>query len=246
MENEKSGFGSILSKLKGAIFTQEFLDSKEEGKNSQETSAKKADIAASNNSIKDTVVPTKNAVVPPVATNTFVPQAAQDEMISKVHGLLESINKPGIDFFELWNAAEAMGSINAQNVNNAYVALKIASGNTLNKEAILDSGKYYADNLKATLENDVKSKMAERDSLTNHKTQTKNVLGQEITDLNNKIADMQKQLQEKNTRLANIEQEFDPKVKEIEQKITIGQTAVQAVVNEINQVLDLVKTNITI
>jgi hypothetical protein len=244
MGNEKAGgFGNILNKLKGAIFTQEYMDSQEVSSPAKPDDNKTKVVGNAESSSAGTVS-AKTTVVPPIATSN-VPAASQEEMINKIHGLLENMNKPGIDFFELWNAAEAMGSINAQNVSNAYVALKIASGNTLNKEVILQSGQYYSDNLKTLLENDIKGKIAERDSLTSQKSLTKNTLGQEITDLNNKIAEMQKQLQEKNTRLANIEQEFDPKAKEIEQKIAIGQASVQTVTNEINQVLDLVKTNIT-
>lgn len=240
MEKEKSGFGGILNKLKGAIFTQEYLDTQESGSEAKSTTP------STNSTSSNTEVNKPQIVTPKAASINYanVPQASQDEMIHKVRSLLEGMNKPGIDFFELWNAAEAMGSINTLNVNNAYVALKIASGNTLSKATILETGQFYSDNLKTALENDVKGKMSERNSIMQQKAQMTNSLGQEITDLNNKIAEMQKQLQEKNSRLVNIDQEFDPKVKEIEQKIAVGQTAVQTVVTQINQVLELVKTSI--
>jgi len=46
------------------------------------------------------------------------------DMKLKVYQLLENLNKPGIDFFEVWNAAVEMGGANTNNLKAAYTAAR--------------------------------------------------------------------------------------------------------------------------
>jgi predicted phage tail protein len=223
MSGEKSSFGSIFDKLSKLVFTDEYLNSK----------------AAAAPQTKAEPAPTAQ----PIATNSTVTKSAtapaSQDMVSKVHSLVESINKPGVDFFELWNAAEAMGGINNTTVSNAFVALKIASGNTLTKATVLSTGEYYCTELKNALASDVQQKMQIKQQIEENKSASAKSLNAEIADLNNKIQEMQAQLKEKNHKLQNIDAEFDPKIKEIEDKINSGNSAVDIVINEMRTVINI-------
>ncbi|UZJ66222.1 hypothetical protein OKW96_09230 [Sphingobacterium sp. KU25419] len=51
----------------------------------------------------------------------------------KVLGILERLNEQGLDFFEVWNAAAAMGKVDENTIKAAYTSLKYVD-NTLTKE----------------------------------------------------------------------------------------------------------------
>lgn len=227
MSNEKSSFGGIFGRLGKLVFTDDYL--KANGIENEEKVA-----VSSPKPTSPTPTNSENSTASVAYNGT-----PQQEMIDKVHTLVKSINKPGIDFFELWNAAEAMGSVNESTVSNAFVALKIASGNTLSKDIILSTGESYCAELKSALESDVNDKIKMKNKIVDAKNTSHNSLSNEITDLNNKIVEMQNLLKEKNQKLLNIDADFDPKLKEIDEKINNGKLAVDAVVAEMRNVLSL-------
>ncbi len=219
MGNDTSNFGGIFSKLGKLVFTEDYLQNKD-----------------NTEIVTPTAYTATNSTAP---TNTIHTPVAKQDMIEKVHTLVKSINKPGIDFFELWNATEAMGAINETNVFNAFVALKIASGNTLTKEVILSTGNSYCSELQLALESDINDKIKIKNKLQETKNNNRSNLSNEITELNNKIVELQNELKNKNLKLQNIDSDFDPKLIEIDEKIADGKAAVQTVISEIKSVIEI-------
>jgi hypothetical protein len=233
MSDEKSGFGGIFSKLGKLVFTDEYMN------------ANTPQDQAATVTPTPQVQPTASAPASAASTDyTGGTGAVSEDMLSKVHGLVEKINKPGIDFFELWNAAEAMGGISETSVSNAFVALKIASGNTLTKATVLSTGEFYCTELRGALDSDVQQKIEIKQRIVDAKSNSSKSLSSEIADLNNKIIEMQNLLKEKNHKLQNIDTEFDPKLKEIEDKIKNGNAAVDAVINEMRTVINIANKSI--
>ncbi len=226
MSNDNSKFGGIFSKLGKLVFTEDYL-----AENAPEPTEK---IMPSSGNTESGNQSTVSAPSAPSYSGS-----PKQEVLTKVRNLVASMNKPGIDFLELWNAAEAMGSINDNTVQNAFVALKIASGNMLTKANVLSTGESYCAELKAALESDVQEKIKNKNKLNEQKNNSRNSLSNEITELNNKIVEMQNVLKEKNTKLQNIDADFDPKLAEIDEKINNGKQAVDAVVAEMQSVLTI-------
>jgi hypothetical protein len=226
MSNETSTFGGIFSKLSKLVFVDEL----------QPNSSDKKAIVNDNPS---TPLPKPETVV-----NSSNPVSASEEMIAKVHGLVESINKPGIDFFELWNAAEAMGGISSSSVTNAFVALKVASGDTLTKSVILSTGEYYCQALKDALASDIAQKTTMKQELLDNRSSNNKNLTQEIADLNQKISELQQNLQNKTKELQNLDANYEPKVKAIDDKINSGNAAVEKVISEMRNVINMAQQSI--
>jgi hypothetical protein len=230
MSSDNSGFGGIFNKIGKLVFTEEYIQSKEDS--NPVTKPSETTVMPTNTTTANTAV--NNAST--INTSNITPK---QDMVDKVHALVNSINKPGIDFLELWNATEAMGAINETNVFNAFVALKIASGNTLTKQVVISTGESYCSELQAALESDISEKIKIKTKLTDSKNANRNSLSNEITDLNNKIVELQNLLKEKNAKLQNIDADFDPKLLEIDEKIANGKAAVDTVMNEIRNVLNI-------
>jgi hypothetical protein len=233
MSNENSVFGGIFSKLGKIVFTDEYNNANASPEN------------VASNPPSTSIQPTTSSPTPSVPNNyTTTSGTVSQDMLAKVHSLVESINKPGIDFFELWNAAEAMGGINDTTVSNAFVALKIASGNALTKAVVISTGESYCAELRSALDSDVQQKSKTKQQIIDAKNNSSKNLSAEIADLNSRIIDMQNLLKEKNQKLQNIDADFDPKLKEIEDKINNGNAAVDAVIKEMRNVITIANQSI--
>lgn len=224
MADEKSkGYGGIFSGLKKMVFTEDYLESSRDKKApSAHTQPSQPSPGASKEGI--------------ITTNM-----ASDEMVQKIYGLVETINKPGIDFFELWNAAEAMGGVNAANLQNAFTTLKVLG---LTKDTVLHSGEEYCNELQRRLNADIQKKREEKESMKLALENEKQQLQRDKQDLENKIKLLSSQLAETAEKLGQVDAKFLPNIQGIETKIQSGVNALNVVVAEIKTAMDIVKTTI--
>ncbi|MEO6721111.1 MAG: hypothetical protein ABIN67_12100 [Ferruginibacter sp.] len=162
------------------------------------------------------------------------------DMKLRIYQLLESINKPGCDFFEVWNASIEMGGANSNNIKAAFTSLKYVD-KSLNKDKLLETGDFYISNLVKVLEAEATKRKEEKDKLLVQKEQQKTNLSAEITDLERQIVALQNKLAEKKKESDSINEKYQPLISEIDHKITNGQQAVNSVVNEMQQVISIIQ-----
>lgn len=191
------------------------------------------------------VAPAAVPAAPIIAdTNTNMPanEAGGNvkEMKLRIYQLLESINKPGCDFFEVWNASIEMGGANSNNIKAAFTSLKYVD-KSLNKEKLLETGDFYINNLVKVLDAETAKRKEEKDKLLVQKEQQKTNLSAAITDLERQIVTLQSKLAEKKKESDSINEKYQPLVSEIDHKITNGQQAVNSVVSEMQQVISIVQ-----
>ena len=120
-ENNKSS--SILNSLKKLIFTDHQETSSEERSPSpikqQNPTPPTITKEYTNDSERN---PISNNQLPPA-----IPITANDgstdikKMKLKVLGILERLNEQGLDFFEVWNAAAAMGKVDENTIKAANI-----------------------------------------------------------------------------------------------------------------------------
>ncbi|GEM64669.1 hypothetical protein SF1_26510 [Sphingobacterium faecium NBRC 15299] len=243
-ENNKSS--SILNSLKKLIFTDHQETSSEERSPSPikqqnptpPTITKEYTNASERN-------PISNNQLPPA-----IPITANDgstdikQMKLKVLGILERLNEQGLDFFEVWNAAAAMGKVDENTIKAAYTSLKYVD-NTLTKEKLKTTGTNYANKLKETIAKETQQKEAEKQKTEQDREFEKTTLNNEIKTLTDSISKLQDDLQKKQVALAQINTKYEPKLKEIEQKISIGNAAVNEVVTDIQTTLAIIDRSIS-
>lgn len=226
MSDEKtSKFSGIFSGLKKMVFTEDYLE----------------------NDKTEPIKETKTAPAPatfksePNTTGIITTNVASAEMVQKVYGLLQNINKPGVDFFELWNAAEAMGGITVTNLQNAFTTLKVLG---LDKITVINTGEAYCTELQDKLNVDIQKKKDEKESLSLSLQKEKQELQRDKQDMENKIRLLSAQLDETTTKLNEVDSKYSPQIQNIESRIQTGVSALNVVVSEIKKVLETVKANI--
>ena len=210
MANIKDGIGDgILRGLKKILFT-----------NSGENEPVPADI------------PAKPVTASPAeyATNIAIDATAGGvkDMKLRIYQLLESINKPGCDFFEVWNASVEMGG----------------ADKTLTKDKLLETGGFYIGSLTKVLDTETLKRQVEKDGLLARKEQEKTSLTTEISGLEKQIAELQTQLAQKKVQSEGINQKYEPQLAAIDTKITNGHQSVNSVINEMQQVVAIIQKEI--
>ena len=166
------------------------------------------------------------------------------QMKLKVYAILEKLNEQGVDFFEVWNAAAAMRKVEENTLKAAYTSLKFVDS-SLSKDKLIATGTNYANKLKETIAKESEQKQAEKKKTEQDRTIEIANLNSEIKTITENIAKLQDDLQKKQLALGQINEKYEPKIKDIEQKINIGNAAVDEVVAEINTALHMINQSIT-
>lgn len=240
-ENKKSS--GILSSLKKLIFEDDQTSS---------TPPSPAPVPSAPTKEKLST-PTYTSPQPPVATGKTpppIPITANDgstdlkEMKLKVYAILEKLNEQGVDFFEVWNAAAAMGKVEENTLKAAYTSLKFVDS-SLSKEKLVATGTNYANKLKETIAKESEQKQNEKRRTEQDRTMEIANLNSEIKTITENINKLQDDLQKRQIALGQINEKYEPKIKEIEQKIAIGNVAVGEVITEINSALHMINQSIT-
>ncbi|MCZ4245789.1 hypothetical protein [Pedobacter punctiformis] len=165
------------------------------------------------------------------------------QMKVKVLGILEKMNEPGLDFFEVWNAAAEMGSIDATTIKAAFTSLKYVE-KSLNKEKLLTSGRNYAAGLKKVIDQESSQKQQQKQNIENSLIEEKDSLVNEIKSIEQNITDLKAKLLIKEQDLKSINAKYDPQLTDIDQKIALGNAAVSEVIADIEKTLNIIETNI--
>ena len=179
-----------------------------------------------------------------MTANNSVPAGENiKEMKLRIYQLLESMNKPGCDFFEVWNAAIEMGGANSNNIKAAYTSLRYAD-KTLTKEKLLQTSDFYIAGLKKVLDTETVKRQDEKDKLLKQKEQEKANLTTDISDLEQQLVALQNKLADKKLQSEGINEKYKLPVELIEEKISNGHQSVNSVLSEMQQVLAIIQKEI--
>ncbi|MFT4093130.1 MAG: hypothetical protein QM640_05785 [Niabella sp.] len=214
MENQKGGFFNGLKKM---IFKDEPVSLQEQ---------QPPVSAPATESLK--------AAAPVKTFDITITPAAKEDAAERAFKLIESINQPGVDFFEVWNAVEENGG----GLKQAFNTLKYAD-KTLTKEKLLSSGNYYKTELQKALDGDIRKKQEEQQAIENKIRQSKETLTADISSIQEEIKKLQKDLTDKEAALSGLQTQLQPKLQEIEQKIQTGRQAIESVIDKMQALLTL-------
>lgn len=226
-DSANKGSNSLFGGLKKLLFKDEFV--------------------APGPPVNDTTQPERTVPVAPqqnVPVKSFDAPATSgtvdEQMKAKVYQMLESINQPGVDFLEVWNAAEENGGPTAQTVKMAYNTLKYAD-KSLTKEKLLSSGAYYIGELQKTIEADIQKKNAQRQHLEEEKSGKRQTLSTAVQDIERQIAELQKTLTARQNELSGLDATYEPKIQELQTKIATGKTAIYSMIQQMQSMLNIVE-----
>ncbi|MND79610.1 hypothetical protein D3C80_713560 [compost metagenome] len=163
-----------------------------------------------------------------------------ERMKEKVYKLLESLNQPGCDFLELWNATKENGEPTASSLKATFNTLKYVD-KSLTKEKIITSGNYYKDELAKAIDSELNSKQTEKQQLEEEKQTKRQNLSAKVSDIEAQLKDLQEKLASTKEELSKIDADYEPKLKDIDQKMAIGKTTINTILQQMQSIITIVE-----
>ena len=185
----------------------------------------------------------KNKYPPKPRTQTAVDNSILGKVVEMYESGFDSLNKPGYDFYEFFKAIKSVGKNDSSVYQMAFSMAKGIDAN-VSKESLLEQSNFYIQEIdkvhqqyhgkgqskKTTIQNGLKSK---KESLTS-----------EISDLDNKISELQIQLSNKKNQLQSIDSDLIKDISDVEQKIVANNLARTKILDTINVVIEGIKNNL--
>ncbi|WP_367865890.1 hypothetical protein [Pedobacter sp. WC2423] len=193
--------------------------------------------------IKTGEVVTNNPQTNLTQNTSDLPPADVKQMKLKVLEILERINAPGLDFFEVWNAAAEMGSVDAGSIKAAFTSLKYVD-KTLDKDKLVRTGENYAAELQKVIDKETSQKQLQKENIEQNQVAEKASLTAEIQRLEQNMEELRERLSSRQKELKEINNKYEPQLKDIDAKIAVGKTAVAEVITDIKNALNIIQTNI--
>lgn len=173
--------------------------------------------------------------------------SVSNELLSKVIEMYEkgfdSLNQSGYDFYEFFKAVMATDPNNPQSYVMAYTMAN-SMDKSIDKTSLLSSGDFYQKEiLKVYSKFDEEGKKAKSD-LLNKQRNEKEKLQSDVKTIQNKIALLQQELEQKSTLLQNFDASNFGKIQEIDQKILANDLSKDRIMQKISQIISGINTNI--
>ncbi|NHN25709.1 hypothetical protein FIA58_008460 [Flavobacterium jejuense] len=208
--------------------------------NESENSNKKEESSKINTSSQTTHTPAQTNKFPEEkiaqSTNDTFANPFVNEILGVYEKGFESLNLSDFDFFEMYKSVVAVGITNPQSYQMAFTMGKSIKPD-LTKEYLLEKSKFYIEEINKVHTKYDSTGNAKKQDLTGLVHKEKQSLTGSINDLEARILQMQQELQEKKSLLANIDSKNEDKLKELQLKIEANNFAKQKIVDSINLVI---------
>lgn len=176
--------------------------------------------------------------------NISVECGAHMESVMKLYETgFQSLNRPGIEFFEFYDAVMEAGV----NDPNAYkMALKILSKSErgMTKDSLISQSQYYIDELTKVHAKYNAEGVKKKETLTSEKYAEGQRLNNDISLLRDQIQSLKNQQAAKEMQLAQIDNKYSPQINDLDCKIMANNEAKNVILASINTVVNGIKVNL--
>jgi hypothetical protein len=197
-----------------------------------------ANKSESSNQEPQTVIPENK--FPEVNTPVNIPSNSNNPFLNEILEVyqkgFDGLNHEGFDFFELYKSVSAVGVTNPQSYQMAFTMGKSLNP-SLSKESLIEKAKHYLAEIDKVHQKYDATGNAKRNDLNNKLTQEKTALSKAVSDLELKISELQKELNQKKIELEKVDLHNKEGFSQIELKIEANNIARQRIVESINTVL---------
>jgi hypothetical protein len=159
-----------------------------------------------------------------------------NEILAVYEKGFESLNLADFDFFEMYKSVVAVGITNPQSYQMAFTMGKSIKPD-LTKEYLLEKAKFYIEEINKVHSKYDSTGNLKKQDLTSFVQKEKESLVVSINDLEARILQMQQELQEKKSLLANIDSKNENELRQLQLKIDANNFAKQKIIESINLVI---------
>jgi len=147
----------------------------------------------------------------------------------------DSLNQPGYDFYEFYQAVMQAGPTNPQIYTMAFT-MASAMDKTISKDRLVQQSDYYLTEIEKVYNDYVSKGNAKREDLLAQKKHENESLVGELSLLRQQLEAITTQIADRENKLSVIDVKYSPMIGEVEGKIAANQMAKTKVVQSIEQV----------
>lgn len=155
----------------------------------------------------------------------------------------ESLNQPGYDFYEFYQAILSTGVDNAQVYPMALMMAK-SMDKTVSKEQLLQQSEFYIGEINKQYQNYVTSGNNKKSQLNADKNHENQSLSNELDLMNQQLEQLKIQIQDRQNKIKAIDGKYVPQLNEIDSKLGANEMAKNQLISSIEQVKNGIINNI--
>lgn len=231
-----------MKSLKSLIF----VDSEnKEVKPKEKYVSKFPEVSSSGNTFPTPSMEASITTTTPVPTMSVPLECAphMDKIMKLYEDGFMSLNRPGVEFYEFFEAIVEAG----MNDPAAYkMALKMLSKmeKTMTKNSLIAQSQYYIDELTKVHAGYKADGLKMKNELMGNKESEGNKLRIDIKTIEDQIESMKNQLTGKQTQLSQIEGKYQPKIGDLDCRMMANDEAKTRILGTINNVVNGIRTNL--
>ena len=180
------------------------------------------------------------------ASPGYIPQPVNDPIVNEVLQVyengLDSINMPGYDFYEFYQAVTSIGDSNEQTYKMAYQMAKTLD-KTITSQKLMNDAEFYISKINEVYSQYVSQGQQKLNGLQEKKSGEKIKLTGEIDQAAMRVAKLRSELQQleseitqKRNTLAKIDESFYPQEKSIREKLNANDLARKTSIDKLNMI----------
>ncbi len=166
-----------------------------------------------------------------------------DQVLKMYEQGFESLNKPGIDFFEYFQSVTNAGSDNSLAYSMALNMLKTID-KSVDKDSLLSHSQFYVDEISKVHNNYKRTGEDKIQQVTTEMEVEEKDLKTSIQILLQQMESIKQQVSMKESELSSIHGKYYPKIEEIKCKLEANNQAREKILGSILKVIEGIKTNL--
>ena len=155
----------------------------------------------------------------------------------------DSLNQPGYDFYEFYQAITQGGVDNAQIYPMAFT-MASAMDKSVTKDKLIQTADFYLNEINKVYSDYVAKGNSKKQDLTTQKNNENQALANELNMMEQQMEALRTQIFDRQNKLNAIDSKYGPMINEIDSKILANETAKSQITNSIQQVKNGIINNI--
>lgn len=178
-----------------------------------------------------------------ITTPTSVSNEHLEKALELYQKGFDSLNQPGYDFYEFYQAIMQAGPTNPQIYNMAFT-MASAMDKTITKDRLVQQSDYYLSEIEKVYNDYVTKGNAKREELVAQKKHENESLVGELSLLKQQLEAITTQIADRENKLSVIDVKYSPMISDVEGKMNANQIAKSKVTQSIEQVKNGIINNL--
>ena len=167
-----------------------------------------------------------------------------DKIVEMYQNGFDSLNQPGYDFYEFFQAIINSGGIDNPQMYLMAMSMGSAMDKTNTKTKLLTQADFYLNEINKVYNQNVSAGSSKKQELVTQKDNENQSLNSDLSNLKAQLEAINNQIRTKQGQLSLIDNKYQPLISDIDAKLNANETAKTTLINNITKVKEGINNNI--